>query len=465
LIILINIAVILFLIFFVYKLLRRNGSYLQLGILFAITLGMNYPVRILFLYFLPDQSRPYYPGLTDLEALKDLSLLQIPGVFMFCVGYYLWERRGHAHLILQPMLVKVNPSGYLFLVMLYFISLAGKAYKVATGNYVSFLIGETIDLRWTNIAENIHMLGWVCFAGVWLLFFARKIRTPFRMAFFLMVNIIELSYQAIQGSKTFILLPVLMVIMIYYYEKRRIPLLGIMMATVFAMLIVFPFVSAYREYFYSNYRGIPSVSEFSAFETISETFKELKEGDENLVEKGLLALGRFGGADELYSIKHLVPSLLPYKYGKDMLAFIYSFIPRAIWPGKPIISPAAKYGMILDTITSVTPFPLGDMYWNFGIIGIILGMGFWGLFLGVCMSLFDYFFKRQESRFFVISIFFAEAYWLTTGEALLPMLLTSIPQKLFIYFMVYQAIKVLLGDRSMSKRKMPPIGTAMISRR
>jgi hypothetical protein len=384
---------------------------------------------------------------------------------MFCAGYYLWEQRTRAHPILQPVLVKFQPLDYLFLVPLYFISLAGKAYKVATGNYVSFLIGESLDFRWTNIIENIHMLGWVCFAGVWLLFFARKIRTPFRIAFFVMVNVIELSYQVIQGSKTFLLLPVLIVIMIYYYERRRIPLLGIMVAIVFAMLIVFPFVSAYREYFYTNYRGIPSISEFSAIETISETLKELKAGDENLVEKGLFALGRFSGADELYSIKRLVPLPIPYKYGEEMLGFFYSFIPRAIWPEKPIISPAGKYGMALDTITSVSPFPLGDMYWNFGIIGIIFGMGFWGLLLAMCMSLFDYFFKKQEFRFFVISVFFSEAYWLTTGESLLPMLFASVTKKLFIYFVVYHAVKILLVHKGINKPKITPMGTAMVSRR
>jgi hypothetical protein len=150
-------------------------------------------------------------------------------------------------------------------------------------------------------------------------------------------------------------------------------------------------------------------------------------------EKILGVLGRFVGADELYNMEHMVPQYMPYKHGQDLIAVPLGLIPRAIWPSKPILSAGAEYGSALGTITSVTPFPLGEMYWNFGKPGIIIGMAIWGVVLALLMRLFDLLCRYRRLRFFLVCCYLAEIYWITTGEGTLAMLLASLPKQIIVY--------------------------------
>lgn len=441
-----NLATIALLAVFAWRLYRRHGSWLQLGILFSLTLIINYPLRIMELSAFPNDSRPSYPGLVNPDVLRGLSLLQIPGIAAFCIGYWLWDRRVKKHAILYPKLLPTNDAWHFGIIMaLYPVSLAAKVIKIATGNYVSFLIGKDQNLMWANIIENLHMVGWTCLAGIWLLFLLGRVRNPFQWALFLGITVLELSYQLIQGSKTFLLLPLYIWLLVYYYAKGRIPWKAAAAVVVFAALVVFPFVSAYRDYFGSEYRGtIPSLQNFDAQKALQDTYKVSQGEDKTFVQSLLTMLGRFSGADELYNMRHMVPMAMPFKHGQDFEAILFVVIPRVVWPSKPIFSPGAAYGTALGTVTSVTPFPLGEMYWNFGGAGMALGMSLWGALMAACMSLLDRFFKKEGHRFLVAAIFLAEAYWLTTGEGMLAMQVTTVIKKTVVYVILYQCARIAL---------------------
>lgn len=71
--------------------------------------------------------------------------------------------------------------------------------------------------------------------------------------------------------------------------------------------------------------------------------------------------------------------------GQDLLYFVYSFIPRIIWPSKPIIGDRGSwfhrvvYGYTYDNAQAIT-VP-GTLYLNFGWPGIVLGFLVLGGFL------------------------------------------------------------------------------------
>jgi hypothetical protein len=76
----------------------------------------------------------------------------------------------------------------------------------------------------------------------------------------------------------------------------------------------------------------------------------------------------------------------PLGYGATYLKVIYQFIPRVIWPGKPIdvttmMSELFRPGQMARGI-SYNPTLLGEMYYNFGIAGIVIGCFLVGIALG-----------------------------------------------------------------------------------
>lgn len=78
-----------------------------------------------------------------------------------------------------------------------------------------------------------------------------------------------------------------------------------------------------------------------------------------------------------------------YKYGATMDNLQYAFIPRLLWPGKPIVNRGAWFTSYLgfsatasEATTSTGMDASGELFWNFGIPGVIAGMCLLGLLFG-----------------------------------------------------------------------------------
>jgi hypothetical protein len=80
--------------------------------------------------------------------------------------------------------------------------------------------------------------------------------------------------------------------------------------------------------------------------------------------------------------------------GKTMRYVFYMFIPRILWPDKPVVSRAGWFTYYLglsDSPASATTgtgqSAQGELYWNFGLAGVITGMFCIGSLLGVLWRL------------------------------------------------------------------------------
>ena len=79
-----------------------------------------------------------------------------------------------------------------------------------------------------------------------------------------------------------------------------------------------------------------------------------------------------------------VPERLDFANGSTIASFVVAPIPRSIWPTKPIITPGPTLGrFIFGTARSgIPPGLFAELYWNFGILGIGLGVPIAGAALG-----------------------------------------------------------------------------------
>ncbi len=71
-----------------------------------------------------------------------------------------------------------------------------------------------------------------------------------------------------------------------------------------------------------------------------------------------------------------IPSKYDYLYGSGIIPAFLFFIPRSLWPGKPV---ATGYFISQlwfgkpDPESNLSPLPTGELYINFGIFGLLLG--------------------------------------------------------------------------------------------
>jgi hypothetical protein len=87
---------------------------------------------------------------------------------------------------------------------------------------------------------------------------------------------------------------------------------------------------------------------------------------------------------ELLFITSKFPTQVPYQYGYGYYVQLVNPIPRFLWPGKPTLDAgllmADLYGAVGasgEATLTISPGLIGEMYMNFGILGII-GLSFFG---------------------------------------------------------------------------------------
>lgn len=413
---------------------RAGGSILEPGIFFAANLLVLYPIRLVVLWLFQDDSFPSYFEVLEESALERAGLLALLATIAYVTGYLL-VLRGKNVAILDSRRWRFGRKDVRLIWLFMLMSLIGTAYLVVTGDYISYLMAPDRNPALSQIAHLFSTFQWAGFIGVWILFLRRP-RAPWVAFTLLIVVLLVVPYQFIQGSKTFLSLLVVSTVVAYVWERRRVPLLMTAASVAFVFLFVFPFVQQFRDYVNVEYGQIPAISKFR----LDELGRlRLREGDEEgtLWSSVLKSSSRYAGIDELHNLDRMVPEYVDYRYGRDFLAIAYNVIPRALWPSKPQYSRGADYGAALGTVTSVTPFPFGEALWQLGVLGMMPMMALWGIALASIVRGIDWLCVRADSPLFVVALFLSQIYWIAGGESSLAGVLSGIPQLAVLYGAAY----------------------------
>lgn len=83
---------------------------------------------------------------------------------------------------------------------------------------------------------------------------------------------------------------------------------------------------------------------------------------------------------------------VPFLEGETLKYLLYSLVPRMVWPQKPDMSTGQKFNLAFhlsdSPLTFVPTTQLGELYWNFRLFGVFIGMLIIGCFFGLISSLF-----------------------------------------------------------------------------
>ena len=85
------------------------------------------------------------------------------------------------------------------------------------------------------------------------------------------------------------------------------------------------------------------------------------------------------------------PGRVPFQYGRTLVLFPTAFVPRIFWPSKPEITIGQwvtdNYGSGPLIESNTGPSVIGDLFLNFGTVGVLVGMLLFGAFFRLAHEL------------------------------------------------------------------------------
>jgi hypothetical protein len=165
-----------------------------------------------------------------------------------------------------------------------------------------------------------------------------------------------------------------------WYAKRKVPWKTLLVLALVLVFAIFPL--------YNTFRLLDPRIAWS--DRMSITFGvirgwDLEEYEENSV---LTVKRRLAMINSVAVVVRDVPRWVPYANGETLfLPAIAFFIPRVFWPDKPYFGMGRRFAEtfrvvhILDQETRIAVTVPGELFWNFDLPGIIIGMLLWGVAL------------------------------------------------------------------------------------
>jgi hypothetical protein len=189
------------------------------------------------------------------------------------------------------------------------------------------------------------------------------------------------------GMLESVMTPLVLVFIVYWHARRRFPW-GLALLISAGILILTPLKLAYRDRVWSGSEGNGgTLARLNVWwEVAGDTIAGERSGLEQQDPVGE-TMGRVDLLHKLAYVQSLTPNEVPYFEGKSYLYLVYTFIPRVLWPGKPVASDATDlmdFGYRLrseeNTGTKIAIGLIGEAFANFGWMGIVTVLFLQGLF-------------------------------------------------------------------------------------
>jgi len=337
----------------------------MLGIIYAIWFGVsafNDEIRLL-------------GGQLQL-AIKSLVLILI-GMLILFIFFYLskntvWKR-------MSPISLPNNfPLNRLRILLWCFL-------------FISF---SSFFSPWVKQIPSIALLyrpfGEIAFGTFFILWRRGKLSKIESSIVFIILFPIEVMFLFSTGALATIFFFLLFLLFVYWYEKKRVPWI-LITCFVLSFILINPVKIEFRKLTWSGgiYQNANFIYRASLFGKLIFHHHFEKRAWKPRIKSTKRDLNRLNHISEFSLVTQLTPHVIPYWKGETYKGILTKFIPRAIWADKPILLAGQIFGhrygfiAITDLVTSVNLQWTIEMYANFGIPGVIIGMGLVGILLGL----------------------------------------------------------------------------------
>jgi hypothetical protein len=234
-------------------------------------------------------------------------------------------------------------------------------------------------------------------------------KAPASRLVLIILAVTEIVIGAASGFKGGYLVVILAVLIPRAAAKRRLPPAVIAATILIFLLIIIPFNVKYRQIA----RGSATLSTGQAMAAAPGILEQVLLADKSLsvLSSSTIAVAeRIREIDSPAIIIQRTPSQIPYSSTAQLaIAPAVDLIPRALWPGKPILATGYEFsqqyfGLPPDIYTSSAITPEGDLYRHGGWPPVIVGMFALGCGIRVLDTLLDVR-TSAHSVFLVIMLF------------------------------------------------------------
>lgn len=223
----------------------------------------------------------------------------------------------------------------------------------------------------------------------------------------------EFAFGFAADSKELAIRGILIVIAAQVLVSAKLPKKAILVATVVATL-TFPVFQAYRFEILQqrNEERIAAFSNLSAsLRTALDSLKQSGHQGASSAESkfGVYSfLGRVSLKGTMEMLVERTGKSVRFQRGKTIALLFSSLIPRFVYANKPDTSVGRLFNREFDVSedpdTYISATQLGELYWNFGAIGVAIGSVVIGLVIGLMGSLFALRDCRSVTRFLVLIV-------------------------------------------------------------
>lgn len=286
---------------------------------------------------------------------------------------------------LIPLLLLLLGSGWAARI---YLVVGGAYFHIKLEQHIEpgFLLGFISDFPWLGLI----VVGIAYHSGV-------TRRTRLASAVYIILVLLELIFAVPTGSKLKILRVLfgVLVPMMVCREQLNVKTLikwGTILLVAY-ILVIQPIIALYRE-------SPPSRLSFVVPAFVSSTKRiQLMSPKEYLLFSVRTFLSRAANIQGLDAVLYGVPRLMDFQMGRTLLWYFLVPIPRALWPDKPDYGRfggvfGRAFGILspLDTSTSIGVTLIGELYLNFHLLGVALGMAFYGV---IWRLAFGYFMEQR----------------------------------------------------------------------
>jgi hypothetical protein len=236
----------------------------------------------------------------------------------------------------------------------------------------------------STATASAYILGQMCQPmGILLLAYAhRAFRIPYLLPILIGVVVLQLFIGFVVDVKGLAILAMVLIIVTSLLVDGRFPK-GWLIAFVLFALFLFPFFQAYRGAIHGNIARTEVVENFGKVLQLTIAAKEKVNTGRDRAQT-FLERGSVKGSLEIIVDK--TGGDVEFQHGHTLSPILATFIPKIVWSDKRTVPTGQLVNREFRITESddiyISPSHLGELYWNFGWSGVLLGMMLIGLLCG-----------------------------------------------------------------------------------
>ncbi len=263
---------------------------------------------------------------------------------------------------------------------------------VATYRWNVYIVKDTTNEAYRKGIASLdgvtvtgYVLGQMCQPlGMLLLAYAFTVyRGVYLTAIIVAIVVLQMLIGFVIDVKGTAMLGMILVIMTSVVVDGRLPKLWLAAGVLFVMM-VYPYFTAYRAAVHGA--GIARSAVVANFGSALEKTAAAKDKVNSGRERAQTFLERSNVKGSVQVVAEKAGSSVAFQGGHTLAPMLTAFIPKLVWSGKARVATGQLFNKQFHIDDSddiyISPSHLGELYWNFGWAGAVIGMAVIGLLCG-----------------------------------------------------------------------------------